>query len=70
MYLDESDMIGRTAQQAEMTAPEVHAPSLGVSDNLFPHTAPLLHGALIVCEGAKDNNVDLYQVVEILLVQA
>ena len=66
MYLDESDMIGRTAQQAKVTAPEVHGPSLGVSDKLFPHTAPLLHATLIVCEGARDNNVDHYQVVEIL----
>ena len=63
-------MIGRTAQQAKVTAPEVHGPSLGVSDKLFPHTAPLLHGAIIVCDRTTDNNVDLYQLVEMLMVQA
>ena len=29
LYLDESDMIGRTAQQAKVTAPEVHGPLPG-----------------------------------------
>ena len=36
VYLDESDMIGRTAQQAEVTAPEVHGPLPGSIRHPFP----------------------------------